>query len=181
MATISPNSPISIDSIAAHRPLATELSDRLSQEIVIGLVGPVGSGVSTSAGYIREVLSYTFGYKVCPIITLSKFIKSEAHRVGMAPPAADPLHSYIDGMQTAGNLLREKFGGDYLAEKAVEQIHKFRHDEGGYSGEILLPGRRAYIIDSLKNQEELDLLKSIYGDTLCLFGIFAPDEVRGKD
>jgi polynucleotide 5'-kinase involved in rRNA processing len=44
--------------------LATEISDRLSQELVIALVGPVGSGVSTTAAYLSEVLSQKFGYKV---------------------------------------------------------------------------------------------------------------------
>jgi pantothenate kinase len=47
--------------------LATEISDRLSQELVIALVGPVGSGVSTSAKYLSEILSQQFQYEVAPI------------------------------------------------------------------------------------------------------------------
>ena len=34
-------------------------------------------------------------------------------------------------MQDAGNKLREKFGNNYLAEKAVEQIAKYREAKGG--------------------------------------------------
>ena len=41
-----------------------------------------------------------------------------------------------------------------------------------------LPGRRAYIIDSIKNVEELALLRQIYRETLCLIGVFAPDAMR---
>lgn len=160
--------------------VATQISDRLSQELVIALVGPVGSGVSTAAGFIKEMLTQTFSYNVCPIIKPSSLIRSEAHRIGIAALPLEPLDSYIIEMQTAGNRLREQFGGNYLAEKVVERIYKFRHDNGGYHGDIPLPGRRAYIIDSLKNQEELELLRQIYGDTLCVFGIFAPDEIRKR-
>ncbi len=82
-------------------------------------------------------------------------------------------------MQTAGNALRERFGPNYLAEKVVERIVSFRLDHGGYSeAGIHLPGRRAYIIESIKNVEELDLLRQIYGDTLGVFRIFAPDAKR---
>jgi deoxycytidylate deaminase len=82
-------------------------------------------------------------------------------------------------MQNAGNQLRERFGPNYLAEKAVERIAKFRKDYGGYDeNNNVLPGRRAYIIDSIKNREELTLLRSIYRDTLCVFGVFAPDKIR---
>jgi deoxycytidylate deaminase len=81
-------------------------------------------------------------------------------------------------MQDTGNMLRSVFGNNYLAEKIVEKICKFREEKGGYRGGVPIPGRRAYIIDSLKNLEELDLLRQIYGDTLCVVGVFAPDSQR---
>ena len=91
----------------------------------------------------------------------------------------EPLDAYITEMQNAGNLLREKFGGNYLAEKTVELIYAFRKESGGYTdGGVPIPGRRAYIIDSIKNPEELSLLRKIYGETLCVFGVFAPDNIR---
>ncbi len=169
------------DLLAARKPasVAKTIAERLSQEIVIALVGPVGSGVSTAAAFIRDILSQDFGYNVCPIIKPSDIIRTEAHRVGKVCPSTAPLDSYITEMQTIGNELREKFGGGYLAEKIVERICKFRKDNGGYSeANVPLPGRRAYIIDSLKNPEELDLLRQIYGETLCIFGVFAPDAKR---
>ena len=159
--------------------LAKTISERLSQELVIALVGPIGSGVSTSAAYIKDILQNDFGYVVCPIIKPSDIIKSESHRVGVIVSSKLRLDAYIEEMQTAGNKLRERFGGDYLAEKMVEQVCKFRSENGGYTSDgTLLPGRRAYILDSLKNTEELDLLKQIYGETLTVFGVFAPDAKR---
>jgi deoxycytidylate deaminase len=164
--------------VTAERTLANDISDRLSQELVIALVGPVGSGVSAAAKYIEEILTQHFSYDVCPIIKLSDFIRVEAHRVQLSNiPTA--LSQYIDHMQDAGNKLREKFGNNYLAEKAVERIAKYRKEKNGYTADgIMLPGRRAYIIDSVKNLEELELLHQIYRETLCLIGVFAPDEIR---
>lgn len=158
--------------------VAETISDRLSQELVIALVGPIGSGVSSAAIFIEEILTQKFRYKVCSIIKPSSIIKSEMSRVSLSPPPRQPLDEYIDKMQTAGNALREKFGSNYLAEKIVERIYKFRSENGGFSGKIALPGRRAYIIDSVKNIDEIDLLKQIYGETLCLFGVFEPDAIR---
>ncbi len=128
------------------KKIATTISDRLSQELVIALVGPVGSGVSISAEYLTEILSQTFDYDVAPTIKPSGIIRAEASRVAIVIP--DPnagRDAYIDTMQTAGNKLREKFGSNYLAEKAIEKIVTHRRDKGGYNEkDIVLPGRRAY-------------------------------------
>lgn len=163
---------------AAERNLAADISERLSQELIIAFVGPVGSGVSTSASYVHDILSKDFGYDVAPIIKLSDFIRNEAHRVSLGQ-IPKPLSQYINHMQDAGNKLREKFGSNYLAEKAVERIAKYRKEKNGYATNgAMLPGRRAYIIDSIKNIEELELLRQIYRETLCVFGVFAPDAIR---
>jgi hypothetical protein len=61
--------------------LANSIEERKSQELVFAFVGPVASGVSTAAGYLKDILEQRFTYKVCPIIKLSEFIKREAHRV----------------------------------------------------------------------------------------------------
>jgi deoxycytidylate deaminase len=161
--------------------VANSIADRLSRELVIALIGPIASGVSTAAQYIEDTLTTQFKYKVFPVIRPSDIIKAEAHRVGIASIAINPRDRYVSQMQTAGNLLREKFGGDYLAEKVVEKIFRYRREDGGFTDDgISLPGRRAYIIDSLKHPEELALLRQIYGETLCVFGVFAPDEIRAR-
>jgi ABC-type dipeptide/oligopeptide/nickel transport system ATPase subunit len=65
-----------------RKTVATAISDRLSEELVIALVGPVGSGVTTTSTYIAEILKQAFSYNVSPIIKLSNIIKAEAHRIG---------------------------------------------------------------------------------------------------
>jgi len=158
--------------------VAAQIDERLSQELIIALVGPVGSGVSTAALMIHDTLKTDFDYDVAPIIKLSEIIKAEAHRVAAIPKGREHLDDYIEQMQGIGNGLRQKLGNYYLTEKVVERICKHRTERAGYRGTIQLPGRRAYIIDSLKNMEELTLLKRIYGDTLIVVGVFAPDEIR---
>jgi deoxycytidylate deaminase len=97
----------------------------------------------------------------------------------MNPPADENSAGYVDEMQNIGNSLRRKFGGDYLIEKTIEKIVRYRKEKRGISpAEPARPERRAFIVDSLKNTEELDLLKQVYGETLCTIGIFAPDEIR---
>lgn len=101
--------------------------------------------------------------------------------MGKSVPAKTNLDQYINEMQDIGNDLRRIFGGDYLSKKIIEKIFKFRKDSGGINEKGLhIPGRRAYIIDSVKNLEELDLLRQVYGDSLCMFGVFAPDAKRKR-
>ena len=139
--------------------VATQIDDRLSQELIFALVGPVGSGVSTAAGMIRDLLSTEFHYAVEPVIKLSDIIKAEAHRVGGRSVERDHLDDYIETMQQIGNDLRKQYGPFYLTEKVVEKICKIRGEQGGYdSAGIQVPGRRAFVLDSLKNMEELTSL-----------------------
>lgn len=158
--------------------LAQEIDDRLSQELVIALVGPVGSGVSKAGEFIKEALKSRFQYDVPPIIKPSDFIRNEAPRVKRVAPQRTDLAQYIESMQTIGNALRQRFGSDYLIEKSIEKIVLHRTNSGGYRDDVQLPGRRAYIIDSIKNVEELELLRKIYSQTLCVVGVFAPDDMR---
>lgn len=159
---------------------AVEIRDRLSEELVIALVGPVGSGVSSAAAYLAEALGGDFGYDVAPIMKPSDVIRTQCSLVGITPPTSERTANYISQMQDAGNALRKKFGNNYLIEKIVEEIKKYRTKAAGYENQHEMPGRRAYIVDSLKSIEELELLRDIYRDTLLVVGVFAPDQLRDK-
>lgn len=160
--------------------VAFEIKERLSHELVIALVGPVGSGVSTAASILHTVLDQEFGYDVAPIMKPSDVIRAQSGLVNIVPPVSARTATYISEMQDAGNKLRERFGNNYLIEKLIEKIRGFRSAKAGYDGEVELPGRRAYIIDSLKSMEELELLRDVYRDTLCVIGVFAPDKLRNE-
>lgn len=160
--------------------VAEEIKDRLSSELVFALVGPLGSGVSTTASLIHEKLTGPYKYKCPPVLRPSDVIKEKAALLGEAAPDNPNSASYVNKMQDLGNELRKKFGNNYLIEKNIEKMYLFRKSEGGYDGDVELPGRRAYVIDSIKHMEELELLRSIYGESLCVIGVFAPDKIRDE-
>ncbi|HDR1607214.1 TPA: cytidine deaminase, partial [Pasteurella multocida] len=69
-----------------------------------------------------------------------------------------------------GDKFREKSGNNsILAAGAISLIKKYRKEEHK---------KRAYIIDSLKHPEEVELLRKVYGNGFYLFGIHADKERR---
>lgn len=156
--------------------------DRSSCELVIALVGPVGSGVSASAEILAHHLRSHFGYQVPPVIKLSDIIRSEGRRYFDHAVDQGFFEGYIAAMQQISTALHDRFGPAYLAEKAIERITEQREALGGYQEldgrRVPRPLRTAYIIDSIKNVDEYRLLRQVYGDMLVLFGVFAPDERR---
>ncbi len=144
------------------------MTERLvADELVIGLVGPVGAGVSTTGRLIASILADRFGYET-ETIRVSDLIRDAAPLVGRATPGPDLTgDARIAALQEVGSRLRGAFSDRYLAQKCVERI------AAGRSG-----GRRAVLIDSLKNPAEVALLRQVYGDRFWLFGVFAPEEVR---
>jgi dephospho-CoA kinase len=158
-----------------------QLADRQTDELVIAFVGPVGSGVSKSVEILYKKLSKTFDYDV-DIISVSKdIIAKSANIVGEECDPNSMGSERVSVLQKIGSKLRSSFSNDYLAEKCVEKI-AIDHAHKGYreisGNRIPLPRRKAYIIDSLKHPGEYELLRDVYGDSLWLFGIFAPEDVR---
>lgn len=151
-----------------------KISSTHTSELVIALCGPVGSPVHDVAETIKATLDSTFGYESCEIVRLSKFIEEHA-------PLKPGLSAFerINALINAGNDLRGKHGGNVLAELAVNKIrverekHKEKSESKRYE-----PRRVCHIIDSIKNQEELDLLRTIYRDMLYVVGVFAPLDKR---
>jgi len=100
-----------------------ELNDRETAEIIIGLVGPVGSGVSTTGEIIADILQTKFGYKIVPI-RVSQIIEAS-----LATDQKQKLVQYENNMlerikllQRAGTELREKNKSSYLAGRCIEEI-----------------------------------------------------------
>lgn len=161
------------------------LADRRTPELVIGLVGPVGSGVTTTATILKEILTEKFGYAAGSTYKVSDVIKSSAGLIGETYDESLQGTARINRLQTIGNKLREKFGGEYLAEKIIEQIGVDRFRRDGYrkqssDGQPLIPKprRHFHIVDSIKHPEEVQVLRDVYGDSFWLFGVFAPQKVR---
>lgn len=123
----------------------------------------------------------TFRYDKCEVIRLSDFIGELANRVDVEIPANDSF-AKINSQIDAGNKLREEYGLSVLAELAVERIRvereKFKQETEASS---YAPRRICHIIDSVKNKEELALLKLVYRDMLYVVGVFSPLTIRERN
>lgn len=149
-------------------------------ELVIALCGPIGSPLHEVSSSIETMLKESFGYTTCTQIRLSQLINEFASKVSItiADSGFEKINSQID----AGLKLRSQFGASVLAELAVNKIRLDREAFKTKKGdEIHQPRRVCHIIDSIKNQEELDLLKSVYREMLYVVGVFSPLEQRVED
>jgi hypothetical protein len=173
---------------------AISISDRRTDELVIGFVGAIGSGVSTTARILAEILDRGYNYS-SNFIKVSEIIRTMGASLGENMPDDGATNfTSTSRLQEIGNSLRKKYSNSYLAEKCVERISVDRlHPPGdipsgymtasnGAGNSALIPvnRRRVHLIDSIKHTSEVDLLREVYGDTFWLFGVFSPEAVRGK-
>lgn len=146
-----------------------DLLDREDSELVIGLVAPVGTEKEVIVDQLKDSLE-SFGYSTIKI-KLSTFLQSvkEKHGIELCDKPEDSrINSYMD----AGNKVREQMKrGDALALWAANEI-ALKRSEAPESEK-----KRAYLLDSLKHPEEVQILRKIYGNGFFLIGVYSP---RGK-
>src|SRR5690606_30390910 len=153
---------------------AEAVAGTYTDELVIALCGPIGSPMHDVAGALQEQLEQ-FGYD-CFRIQLSHYIEKHAPTVKQVVEKNSEYHRTLS-LINAGNALREKYGPSVLANLAVWEIRLRREKdkkEQGDDSPSYRPLRACHIIDSIKNQQELDLLRSVYGEMLFVIGVFSP-------
>lgn len=157
------------------------LNERLTEELVIALVGPVGSGCSTAYEQLKIILKNDYSYEV-HYCKLSDYIAQGAKLVDATVQNDLTVADKIEQLQAIGDKLRQVCGMSYLAAKAVEQIAERRDLEGfGKTADgqsVPKKIRQVHVIDSIKHPEELKLLRATYGEIFWLIGVFAPMNVR---
>lgn len=167
---------------------ADELRSLHTPELVIALCGPIGSPLHEVAACLQEKLTTKFGYAQVELIRLSDFISSYAKKKNDLIPAngVDRIKKLIQ----AGNSMRDEHGKEILAKLAINKIAQTRaavtepDNEGDEEGAVsklkdrTRPIRVAHIIDSIKNQSELEILRLVYGDLLYTIGVYAPISSR---
>ncbi len=163
---------------------AQKINETRTPEIVIALCGPMGTPLHEVAQAFRELLtSNDFGYSQVEIIRLSKTIK----KLGSLKDDAS-----IKQLIEKGNELREKHGNEILIKHAISDIYLDRQkaNQGGQKKhpeqtkgdiEAVSPSptvKICQIVDSIKNVDELQLLRQVYGDMLHVVGVYTPIELR---
>lgn len=173
--------PISFQNLETNPTPIPTLQDRVTEELVIAVVGPVGSGCSTTISILKSIFENDFGYTV-NIYKLSDIIEENLAFISQVKPPVLTDSERIEFFQDSGDSLREQFGNDYLVAKTIEKLAKFRDSEGvGKTSDgntVPKKLRHVHLIDSIKHPDELNLLRRTYGDIFWQFGIFAPLDVR---
>lgn len=166
-----------------------EATASLTPELVIALCGPIGSPLHETSAQIKNALN-DFGYVTEPI-RLSELIRINTDYAGIQIDKTS-RYSEIDSLIKAGDELRRQLGNDVLAKMAVAKIgadrmksygeFSDRANEGEKSPDKQIRSHRiCHVIDSVKNVDELKLLRLIYGEALFAIGVFSPVEIRKKN
>jgi deoxycytidylate deaminase len=176
---------MAVSTNAAPRDLAAALtttSDHpveavspLSKELVIGLVGYAGAGCSTAARRLRALLEVA-GYTVHRI-QLSRLIHQKIRNVD-APAVAEGPQEGIERfdraatLQDLGDQLRHDFGTHAVATLGVKEIIRLRggSDHGAE--------RIAFLLDSLKHRDEVNLLRRVYDLSFRLVAVHCERTTR---
>lgn len=147
----------------------------LTDELIFGICSPIGSHRNKVVESLTTTLKEKYNYEV-KIIKLSEYI--DEYYEEPIDKLVGRTHEYSDLMHKikGGDNLREKYNtNSLLVELAIKQIREER--KAVKTTEI--KGRRVcYIIDSLKNYDELKLLRAVYRDIFYLFSIFSLEQER---
>lgn len=161
------------------------LASRSSEELILAFAGPIGCGISLVIKETKLALE-SINYEV-HVIKLSRFIEKsvEDGAIELDQEAyADYSEAAIRFMllQDGGNELRKK-GGSILAECAIQDIVLHRGVQAANAGHTedlkdYAPKRIAYLIDQVKHQDEVSLLRTVYGKLFHLIGVISVSDKR---
>lgn len=161
------------------------LETRRSEELVIGFAGPVGCGINLAISESKAALEL-IGYEV-HVIKLSRFIEESirANKISINEEeyaSRSTSVKRIMKLQDGGNELR-KLGTSYLVEHAIQEIVVLRGKKANsenFEGDIkdYVPKRTAYLVDQIKHQDEVALLRIVYGRLFHLVGVISVAEKR---
>lgn len=171
--------PVNDDDVNVPAP-----EDRGTEELVIALVGPIGSGVTECAKIIEKKLVDDYGYTSGGIKKISHLIQQYAPKVGVLIDPSKPFEK-TEGLQKAGTKLRQSFGPTAVIDLAIAEISQARPPRTNVVGgqpEAVPPVSRRWvtIIDAVKNPAEVKRLRAVYKSAFWLVGVFAPEEKRHR-
>ena len=141
-------------------------------ELVVGLVGAVGSPLGEATAAIQAALG-RYAYKN-HVIRLSEFL------INSPGPAIDSSNEFelLKTSMKSGTWLREETGrGDAVLALAVAQMAKVRKEA---SDESVAPDEippaldnHCFILRSLKHPHEVSRLRALYRDQFFLIGVYS--------
>lgn len=159
-----------------------------ANELVVAVVGHVGSGTSEIANTLKSLLEnegLPGGAYQTEILKARREIEDWSTAVGEPLPATG--HNDLAStarLQDLGDLMREQSRDSSAIARAL--IRRIRATRAHKTGAALEKGvavepdgvRRAYILDAIRNPGEVHLLRHVYQDAFCLIGVVCDQEVR---
>lgn len=136
----------------------------LSKEIVIGVVGYAGSGISYVADLLGKILEEEdFDVQA---IKARNILETWATQTGRSDPTKiTDAKLRVEAYQNIGDDLRaEKKEYGAVAGMMAMEVHKIRKISDEKKPQV-------FILDSLKHPAEVELLRQIYGEGFRLIGI----------
>jgi len=165
------------DSFKEDATSIKKIKETYTEEIIIGICGHIGTNIHLISNWVKEIFEKEYKYD-CQVLRLSDFIRSMKPDLITVPRNGTEEFKRVFNTIQAGNTLREENkDNSILAMMAITEIAKKRKLEQKTEG--LYESRRVcYIVDSIKHQEELELLRVIYRDIMYFIGVFSPINIR---
>ncbi len=144
-------------------PLSINSLNNIENELIIGLAGGLGVNFDEVADSLKHALEKA-GYYVVTIRIADNF------------PLRNNKSKFADcyWKMQYGTKQRQTHGNDYWARRAIERIFYMRPELSALHKKIV------YLIRSLKNKEELELLSNVYGRNFISIAIFSEADYSMK-
>lgn len=144
-----------------------ELEDR-PPEIVIGIVSPVGTPLKSTLdalekGFIEK--KYNFHH-----IKITDSFHEIAQEIKYEKLDRTTRYTRITSYIDFGNHLRNKLGSRFLSAFSISKIAETRSN---YSDSC-----NVFVVDQLKTEDEINLLKEIYGRSFFQISVYSARHVR---
>lgn len=166
-----------------------KVNNTLTEELFLGICAPIGSLKDNVIESVKKTLEEKYGYDV-EVLKLSDYIDTyKLKEFELIPKKTEEFSKLLYKIEQ-GNEIRKKYENkSILVELAIKEIQESRLSDAQkkVSNESipeitsLKTRRKCYIFNSIKNKEELLLLRRIYTDNYYQFSVFSPLDERIKN
>ncbi|SDE11475.1 anti-phage dCTP deaminase [Niabella drilacis] len=181
--------PIPISKLSTEQKKESSTKEKvrntLTDELIIGICAPIGSLREPVIKELSDQLITEYGYEV-QILKLSSYIEKYVTETVTTRAGETKEYTFLTNKIDGGNFLRKEHGHSILSEMAINDIHITRHQDSDgkvefRKSEELKSRKKCFIIDSLKNKAELELLRDIYKEIFYHVSIFSPVNERKQN
>lgn len=149
-------------------------------EIVLGMVAPVGVDISSSTKNLKAYFKRR-KYNVHEIKISASFKKLKRHLTALNDLDFKDEHERYEKFIKFGNGIREHFDDDaILAVLSIFEIIQKRLSVAEKVGPSERYSRNVFIITQFKRQEEIDLMRAVYGQIFFQLSVYSRRAARVK-